>query len=50
VPWERRVLEQRERCYTLNHDPRAARAHADLAAFVAATPGTIDGGLGAAGR
>jgi len=24
--------------------------HADLAAFVAATPGTIDGGLGAAGR
>jgi len=50
VPWERRVLEQRERCYTLNHDPRAARAHADLAAFVAATPGTIDGGLGPPGR
>jgi len=50
VPWERRVLEQRERCYTLNHDPRAARAHADLAAFVAASPGTIDGGLRAAGR
>ncbi|TMA72425.1 MAG: spermidine synthase, partial [Deltaproteobacteria bacterium] len=50
VPWERRVLEQRERCYTLNHDPRAARAHADLAAFVAATPGTIDGGLGSPGR
>jgi len=24
--------------------------HTDLAAFVAATPGTIDGGLGAAGR
>jgi len=24
--------------------------HADLAAFAAATPGTIDGGLGAAGR
>ena len=50
VPWERRVLEQRERCYTLKHDPRAARAHADLAAFVAATPGTIDGGLRAGGR
>src|SRR5947208_2891636 len=50
VPWERRVLEQRERCYTLNHDPRAARAHADLAAFVAAIPGTLHGGPRAAGR
>src|SRR5438309_2223685 len=28
----------------------AGMTHADLAAFVAATPGTIDGGLGAAGR
>jgi len=47
VPWERPVLEQRARCYSLKHHPLAARAQADLAAFVAESPGAIDGGLGA---
>jgi spermidine synthase len=42
VPWDGNVLEQRARCYALKAPQLAARAQADLAAFVAESPGTID--------
>jgi spermidine synthase len=42
VPWDRRVLDERDRCYTLLKHPLAARARADLRAFVTAAPGPID--------
>jgi spermidine synthase len=38
VPWRRQFLARRADCYAQTHDPRAARAAADLQEFLAAEP------------
>jgi SAM-dependent methyltransferase len=45
VPWQRRLLEERVRCYELTKHSLAGRARADLATFLAGTSGTIDAAL-----
>jgi hypothetical protein len=42
VPWDGRFLAERDRCYQSHNDPRAAQARADLEAFVANSPTTLD--------
>lgn len=42
VPWDGRFLEERDRCYQLHNDPHAAQARADLEAFLANSPTTLD--------
>jgi spermidine synthase len=45
VPWDLALLQERVRCYSLRGHPLAARARADLDAFLATNPTEIDEGL-----